>query len=79
MMESTVTEILSGGVDVLQNGKNIFVPADTVILCVGDRQNDELYQACKESFKEVYNIGDSDQIGDIKSAVASGYELGIKI
>jgi len=79
IMEATVIEIRGSGVEVLQNGNNVFIPADTVILCVGDRQNDELYQACKESFKEVYNIGDSDQIGDIKSAVASGYELGIKI
>lgn len=79
MMEAMVTEILGNGVEVLQNGSNVFVPADTVIVCVGDRQNDELYQVCKESFKEVYNIGDSDQIGDIKSAVASGFEFGKKI
>ncbi len=79
MMESMVTEILDNGVEVLQNGNSIFVPADTVILCVGDRQNDELFESCKESFKEVYNIGDSDTIGDIKSAVASGYNLGTKI
>lgn len=79
LMNAAVTAITEKGVELQSGGKNQFVPSDTVILCVGDKPADDLYKASEDSFKEVYNIGDSDTIGDIKTAVAAGYHLGLKI
>lgn len=79
MMNAAVTAITDKGVELLSGGKSRFVPSDTVILCVGDKPADDLYKASEHSFKELYNIGDSDTIGDIKTAVAAGYNLGLKV
>jgi len=76
---SNVTEIKNDEVLFENNGKQMSVNADTVILCTGDEKENSLYNECKDSFGETYNVGDSNSIADIRLAVRDGYLAGIKV
>jgi len=78
-MLSTVTEIKDDGVEVKKDNEKFFIPSDTVVICVGDKPDTDLYSKCKDKYGEVYNIGDSAALGDIKAAVKQGYDVGKEI
>ncbi len=44
---------------------------DLVVLSLGVRSDNALYEEIKDSFKSVYNIGDSAEVGRIYSATES--------
>lgn len=80
MINSKVKEIKDQSVIVIdEKGEEKEISAEAVIMCIGDRPNDDLYIKTKDQFSEVYNIGDSEKVGDIKSAVRSGYVVGNSI
>ena len=51
----------------------------TVVLAVGYKANDNLYQALKDSGKEIYLLGDAKQPSNIMHAVADGNKAGREI
>jgi len=73
LTETTALEITSDGVQVKNAGGEAFIPTDTVIVCVGDKPDTTLYDACSNLLPECYLIGDSNEVGDIRTAVKSGY------
>jgi NADPH-dependent 2,4-dienoyl-CoA reductase/sulfur reductase-like enzyme len=78
-VNAEVTGIENDRVDFVKNNEHMYAMADTVVLCVGEIPDDTLYKECRGDFKEVYNIGDSSTVGDIRLAVRAGYEAGIKV
>lgn len=78
--ESRVKKITSDSVIYKdKTGKENSLRADTVVLAIGDRPNNSLYESLKDSFEEIYNIGDSNGGGIIPNAVYEGYTVGNKI
>lgn len=61
------------------DGRVLSVPADTVVLAVGDKPETSLYDELKDKVSEIYNIGDSNGGGIIPNAVYEGYTVGNKI
>lgn len=61
------------------NGKSNFVPADSVVLAVGNKPNTALFDSLKNDITEIYNIGDSNGGGIIPNAVYDGYIVGNKL
>lgn len=59
-----------------KKGKSRKVPADTVVMSVGNRPNTALYDSLKGKIKEIYNIGDSNKGGILPNAVYEGYTIG---
>ena len=57
-------------------GKEKSLPADTVVMSVGNKPNTALYDSLKDDIKEIYNIGDSNGGGIIPNAVYDGYTVG---
>ncbi|MBQ7521159.1 MAG: FAD-dependent oxidoreductase [Clostridia bacterium] len=53
--------------------------ADTVILALGFRSCNELYQQLKAAGKEAYLVGDAVKPGKIFDAVHTGYRAGLKV
>jgi 2-enoate reductase len=54
----------------------ITLAADTVIIAVGYKPNDSLYQSVKDALKvPVYNIGDSRNVHNIMYAIWDAYEI----
>ena len=62
-----------------KDGEEFTVPADTVVLAVGDVPETSLFDSLKDDGLELYNIGDANGGGIIPNAVYEGYTVGCKI
>ncbi|MEG1715789.1 MAG: FAD-dependent oxidoreductase [Lachnospiraceae bacterium] len=56
-----------------EDGTTSTLPADTVVMAVGDHPNYHLYEELTGVIKELYNIGDSEKPDSIASSVSAGY------
>ncbi|MCR4747362.1 MAG: FAD-dependent oxidoreductase [Clostridiales bacterium] len=80
LTECKVASINDGSVTYTdKEGKSHDIPADTVVLAIGDKPNASLYEALKDKVSEIYNIGDSNGGGIIPNACYEGYTVGNKI
>ncbi|EEF66506.1 hypothetical protein HOLDEFILI_03360, partial [Holdemania filiformis DSM 12042] len=55
------------------------IPADNVIIAVGDRPNNALANEIQDLCPEVITIGDAQGIGSVLEAVRTGYVAGKSI
>ena len=60
-------------------GREITLPAETVVMAIGERPDASLYEQLKDELPEVYNIGDSNGGGILPAAVYEGYTVGCAI
>jgi len=58
---------------------HLSLPCDTIVIAAGSVPNDELYNALKSDIHEIYNIGDSLEVGKISDAVSQAIELARKL
>lgn len=80
LTECRVERITSDAVEYKnRDGVTEKVPADSVVLAIGNKPNTALYDSLKDDVKEIYNIGDSNGGGIIPNAVFDGYTVGNKI
>lgn len=49
------------------------LPADTVVLCLGERANNQLYYDLLEEMPDVYAVGDANKVGNIMAANQSAF------
>ena len=75
---ATVTEVTEKGVKVSQDGKEVLVEADAVVLAAGYKATPGKTEPFKGAAKEVYFVGDCVQARTIKEAVHEGFEAGRK-
>lgn len=59
----------------IKSDKTYEIPCNLVVLSLGVKPENVLYEEMKRSFKHVYNIGDSLKIGRIYNATESAYQL----
>ena len=76
-LEAICTEITDEGVVFKHEGKEITLPADSVILSVGTKALEQERDKFMNTAFEVTAIGDCVQAGDIKQAVHSGFDAGL--
>lgn len=62
-----------------KQGANGCVPADSVVLAIGNKPNTTLYDSLQGEVAELYNIGDSNGGGIIPNATYEGYVVGNKL
>jgi 2,4-dienoyl-CoA reductase (NADPH2) len=78
--ETKVLEITDSEVVAENNGQKIKFPADSVIIAVGLRPNDALYQELEAAGKfELFKAGDANRPRKVMDAISEGYEVGLKI
>ncbi len=63
----------------VDTGSKTMVPCDLVVLSLGVRPENGLYESIKSSFSRVYNIGDSNKIGRIHNATEAAYQLAMSL
>ena len=64
----------------VQSGKRLNVEADYVVLSMGVRPDNDLFNSIKGSSDyKVYNIGDSNRIGRIANATEAAYQLAVSL
>ncbi|MBR0281788.1 MAG: FAD-dependent oxidoreductase [Oscillibacter sp.] len=79
-LSSALKEIRENSVLIEKDGSTQELPADTVIMATGFVENNSLYNALKDSGKEVYVVGDARRSpGNIMRSVADDNEVGRKI
>ena len=80
LTEATCEEITEGGVTITTSqGQKQTIPADTVVLAVGHKANDDLHKALMGKVPEVHCIGDSSQPRRIVDAIDEGYRIGLSL
>ncbi len=78
--ECAVTAIEGNSVTLKKkDGSAVTLPADSVVLAIGDQPETSLYDALQDKVPELYNIGDSNGGGIIPTAVYEGYTVGCKL
>lgn len=81
MLTSAICEEITEGSVIVTTGEGQkeTIQADTVILAVGYRTNDDLFKALEGKVPEVYCIGDSSQPQRIMEAINDGYRTGLSL
>ncbi len=77
---STIKDI-SDGIVTIENaeGQQTKIKTDTVILSVGYKSVNSVYEQLKDDVKNIYLIGDADKPGKILNAVQQATELALKL
>lgn len=79
LKETKVLEIKKDGV-VVENADGKFkLPADTVVVAVGAKPNNDLYEQLKDKLPEANIIGDAVEVARIPQAMDAGYLLAASI
>jgi len=75
-----VEDITTEGIRAVDgDGRKMTIPYDTLIISRERTSNNTLYDMLKDRRPEVYNIGDSAKVGDIKEAIWAANEIARKI
>lgn len=67
------------GAIVAKDGKDEYIDADSVILCIGYRSENGLYQQLQGDIAELYQIGDANRVSNIMYAIWDAYEVASNI
>ena len=62
-----------------QEGRTIHLPARSVVVAVGARPVNGLYEQLRKKVKEIYLIGDAKKPRKALEAVREGFEIGLRI
>jgi 2,4-dienoyl-CoA reductase (NADPH2) len=69
----------AGGILYEKEGKEAFLPAETVILATGYAPNNSLYQQMDSLVPEVYTIGDCVKVRTAMEAIHEGFRVALQI
>ena len=79
LTKAKAKEITDQGVWIDRDGREEWIPGDTVVLAAGSRPVNSLYDQIKDRVKEIYVIGDAKSPRKALEAVAEGLDVGRKI
>ena len=79
LTNSVLERIEDNGVWVKSKGKEEFIPAERVIISIGNRPDTRLYEQIKDMKYEIYQIGDCIEPRSAKTAIYEGTVLGLSI
>jgi len=74
MDQTRVVAITQKGVIVEKTGGQELIPADTVVLAIGSRSNDELYTDLKDKIDKLSLIGDAFKPRKMQDAIREAYD-----
>lgn len=72
---STVKSAQPGQVVIAGEQGEETLPADSVILCVGYKAENSLYEELKDQVDAIYQIGDANKVANIMYAIWDAYEV----
>ena len=79
LTKAKAEEITPDGVLIDYNGREKVIKGDAVILAAGVRSDNKLYNELKDVIQPIYSVGDCHEPGDMLSAIAEGFQVGLKI
>ncbi len=82
LLNSCVKDITKNSV-LVESGKEkvIEIPADTVVIAIGMKENNELSKALEPEIKnkKLITIGDAKEVGQVMNAVQEGFEVAMNL
>jgi len=72
---ASLTEITPEGAVIEKDGQKRLIPADHVIMAVGYKPKSPLYDALKDDYPQVFRLGDSRKVRNIRAAIWDAYEV----
>jgi 2-enoate reductase len=72
---ATLTAVTEAGAVIEKNGQEQLLPAHHVMIAVGFEPTNALHEALKNDYPQVYNIGDSQAIKNIRAAIWAANEM----
>jgi 2,4-dienoyl-CoA reductase (NADPH2) len=76
---ATVKSINQNSVTYEKKGKELSIPADTIIYAIGTNPNNKLFGELKSKYKDVLIIGDAKIPRNAFEAIRDGFEAGLSI
>jgi len=76
LVQTAATEITPQGVLVERHGKELLLPADSVVIATGTKSVNDLWEQITDQASELYRIGDAHTPRNALDAVAEGFSLG---
>ncbi|CAK7022223.1 MAG: Cinnamate reductase [Peptostreptococcus russellii] len=70
-----VTEIGKNNIILSTKNGNETLESDQVVLAIGYRSNNDLFNELKNDYSYVYKLGDGRKVSNIRSAIWDGYEV----
>ncbi|MBE9469087.1 MAG: FAD-dependent oxidoreductase [Bacteroidetes bacterium] len=70
-----LSKIKENSIEIISNSGTEEMKCTQVVLAIGYRSNNKIYNAIRNEYPEVYNIGDSQNVRNIKGAVWDAYEV----
>lgn len=77
--QTTVREIKRNGVIVEHNDEQRLIPADTIVLAIGSRPQNELYTVLKDRLPSLSIIGDAVKPRKAMEAIHEGYDAAMNL
>ena len=74
-----VKRIADEGIILEKAGITFLLDADTILVSVGASPRRDLAKSLKGKVPEIYRVGDCDKIGNAMTAIASAYDVAMKI
>lgn len=75
VINAKLKEVTEAGAVIITAGQERSIPAHHVILAVGYESSDSLYQELKNDYTQIYKIGDSREVKNIRGAIWDGFEV----
>jgi 2-enoate reductase len=75
LTSASVKSFKDGIVTVAKDNEECKLEADSVVLAVGYRENDALYNSLMFDVPEIYNLGDSKKVQNIMYAIWDAFEV----
>ena len=77
--KAKLKKIVENGVIVAKNGEEEFFEADSVVIAVGSKPNNQLAQQLKGKIPELYTVGDCVEPRKALEAIHEGFDVAIRI
>ena len=70
-----ISKVTDTGAVVTSNGEEKLIPADSIIIAVGFRSRNTLFEELKYDYSKIYNLGDGKKVRNIRAAIWDAYEV----
>ena len=74
-MNTSVKEITADGIRVIKEGREELIKADTVVIAIGSKSEQALYEELKKNLDNVILLGDAVQPGKVMDAIHSAFTI----
>ena len=70
-----ISKIIDAGAIVTSNGEEKIISADNIIIAVGFKSKNTIFEELKYDYSKIFNLGDGKKVRNIRAAIWDAYEV----